>query len=267
VTTSQGTVLCDFLVNSAGLHAPFVASHMDFYPPSAVPRTYYAKGSYFKLQGVAAKDVPFRRLVYPIPQAGGLGVHATLDMEGNVKFGPNVEWVPYRNVDVETASMPTAGDRYLFPPGVPPPSDFQVSLTTPTGQVSADGAEVTEPTVDVFFKEISKYWPGVRRDMLVPDYAGIRPKLCGPTGSAPPSPGAAPSSSIPSPASPFLSPEPANSSGGGAYAMPTSADFAILGRAAHGVPGLVCLFGIESPGLTSSLAIADHVRDMLLGDK
>lgn len=261
MTTSQGTVLCDYLVNSAGLHAPFVASCMDFYPPSAVPRTYYAKGSYFKMQGVAAKDVPFRRLVYPIPQAGGLGVHATLDMEGNVKFGPNVEWMLYLN---------TAGDRYLFPPGVPPPTDFQVSLTTSTGHVGANGAEVTEPTADVFYREISKYWPGVRRDMLVPDYAGIRPKLCGPGRSAALPPGAAPSTAIPSPASPFPSQEPTkshNTSSTGAYVIPASADFAVLGRAAHGVPGLVCLFGIESPGLTSSLAIADHVRDLLLADK
>ena len=116
---------------------------------------------------------------------------------------------------------------------------------------------------------------GVRRDMLVPDYAGIRPKLCGPAGTAAPHstspPGAAQLKSIHSPVSPFSSQEPSSSVGGNngsaSYVMPASADFAILGRAVHGVPGLVCLFGIESPGLTSSLAIADHVRDLLIGDK
>lgn len=272
MTTSQGTVLCDYLVNSAGLHAPFIASNMDCYPPRAVPQTYYAKGNYFKMQGVAARDAPFKRLVYPIPQAGGLGVHATLDMEGNVKFGPNVEWMTYHK---GVGARDAAGDKYLFPPGAPPPTDFQVSLSTLTGQTGADGVPITEPTSEVFYREISKYWPGVRRDMLVPDYAGIRPKLCGPAGTAAPHstspPDAAPLKPIPSPTSPFSSQEPSSSVGGNngsaSYVMPASADFAILGRAAHGVPGLVCLFGIESPGLTSSLAIADHVRDLLIGDK
>ena len=239
VQTTQGTLQCDYLVNSAGIFAPYLASRMDFYPRKAIPKTYYAKGNYFKLQGLPAKDVPFKRLIYPIPQAGGLGVHATLDLEGNVKFGPNVEWIP-----CETDPL-FAGDKYRFPVEHPPPTDFTVSLNTVSTN-ALTGQVTTEATADVFYQEIARYWPGVKRDMLVPDYAGIRPKLCGPRG---------------------ILTNHSDNSNNGAYEMPASADFAILGSTVHGVPGLVHLFGIESPGLTSSLAIADHVCNLLKNDK
>lgn len=238
VHTTQGTVQCDYLVNSAGLFAPYLASCMDFYSHKAIPKTYYAKGNYFKLQELPAKDVPFKRLIYPIPQAGGLGVHATLDLEGNVKFGPNVEWIAYQKDPL------FVGDKYRFPVDHPPPTDFTVSLNT-VGTNALTGETITEATADLFYQEIARYWPGVKRDMLVPDYAGIRPKLCGPSGTLT---------------------APSEKSSSGVYEMPASADFAILGSAAHGVPGLVSLFGIESPGLTSSLAIADYVRDLLQRD-
>lgn len=131
---------------------------------------------------------PFTHLVYPVPEPGGLGVHVTLDMGGRARFGPNVEWL---------ASSDPA----------------QIDYT-----VSPDIAAQFAPV-------IVRYWPGIREDMLTPDYSGVRPKLSGP-GEA-------------------------------------NADFRIDGPAAHGLPGLVNLFGIESPGLTASLAIAEYVLGLL----
>jgi L-2-hydroxyglutarate oxidase LhgO len=131
---------------------------------------------------------PFTHLVYPVPEPGGLGVHVTLDMGGRARFGPNVEWL--------SSNDPAMID-YTVSPGI-----------------AAQFAPV-----------IAHYWPGVREEMLTPDYCGVRPKLSGP-GQA-------------------------------------SADFRIDGPTAHGLQGLVNLFGIESPGLTASLAIAEHVTSLL----
>jgi L-2-hydroxyglutarate oxidase LhgO len=131
---------------------------------------------------------PFNHLVYPVPEPGGLGVHVTLDMGGRARFGPNVEWL---------ASNDPASIDYTVSPGI-----------------AAQFAPV-----------IAHYWQGIRKDMLTPDYSGVRPKLSGPGQAA--------------------------------------ADFRIDGPAAHGLPGLVNLFGIESPGLTASLAIAEHVMGLL----
>jgi L-2-hydroxyglutarate oxidase LhgO len=132
---------------------------------------------------------PFNHLVYPVPEPGGLGVHVTLDMGGRARFGPNVEWL---------ASNDPAQIDYTVSPGI-----------------AARFAPV-----------IAHYWPGIREEMLTPDYSGVRPKLSGPGQAA--------------------------------------ADFRIDGPAAHGLPGLVNLFGIESPGLTASLAIAEHVLELLV---
>jgi L-2-hydroxyglutarate oxidase LhgO len=166
---------CDILVNAVGLHAPDVARSIAGIPSQTIPRAYLCKGSYYGLQGRA----PFSRLIYPVPEPGGLGVHLTLDLGGQARFGPDVEWV----------------DR----------EEYDVDLGRAAG----------------FYAAIRRYWPGLPDSALVPGYAGIRPKISGPT-------------------------EPA-------------ADFAIAGPAVHGVPGLVNLFGIESPGLTASLAIGDAV--------
>jgi L-2-hydroxyglutarate oxidase LhgO len=249
VKTSQGSILCDYLVNAAGMHAPYLASRMPFYPERALPPVYFAKGNYFKLQGVAP---PFKRLIYPIPAAGGLGVHATLDLQGRVKFGPNVEWLRYTSGQSAAgtalsahAACSESGDVYRFPVGAAPPSDFTVSTRC------VDDAGREQDTVDVFCREVRRYWPAVQREMLVPDYAGIRPKLCGPAQAAA-STGSQGQDAAHRPAQ------------GAAYHMPASADFALLGQETHGVPGLVCVFGAESPGLTASLAIARHVRDLLL---
>ncbi|MBS0430080.1 MAG: NAD(P)/FAD-dependent oxidoreductase [Proteobacteria bacterium] len=176
----DGTALrCRTVVNAAGLHAPALASRFEGLDPSHVPQAYWAKGSYFVLGGRA----PFSRLIYPVPEPGGLGVHLTLDLGGQAKFGPDVEWV---------AS----------------PSDLQVDPRRGEG----------------FYAEVRKYWPGLPDHALQPGYAGIRPKISGPGEAA--------------------------------------RDFVIQGPQVHGVPGLINLFGIESPGLTSSLAIGRHVCEL-----
>jgi L-2-hydroxyglutarate oxidase LhgO len=177
----DGTRLrCASVVNAAGLHAPALAARFDGLPARAVPQAYFAKGSYFTLSGRA----PFSRLVYPVPEPGGLGVHLTLDLGGQAKFGPDVQWVDS-------------------------PEDLVVDPAR--GQA--------------FYGEVRKYWPALSDGALVPGYAGIRPKISGPGG-------------------------------------PTR-DFMLQGADEHGVPGLVNLFGIESPGLTSGLAIGARVAEML----
>ena len=170
---------CRILVNAVGLHAPDVARSIAGLPSQTIPRAWLCKGSYYSL-GVRA---PFRRLIYPVPEPGGLGVHLTLDLGGQARFGPDVEWVEREEYDVDLAR--------------------------------ADG----------FYAAIRRYWPGLPDGALQPGYAGIRPKISGPH-------------------------EPA-------------ADFMLAGPQAHGVRGLVNLFGIESPGLTASLAIAEEVVAML----
>ncbi|KQW54484.1 NAD(P)/FAD-dependent oxidoreductase [Variovorax sp. Root411] len=177
----DGTALrCRSVVNAAGLGAPSLARRFEGLPSSAVPKEYFAKGNYFTLSGRA----PFGRLVYPVPEPGGLGVHLTIDLGGQAKFGPDVQWVSS-------------------------PDDL-----------------VVDPTRgDDFYAEVRKYWPALPDGALIPGYAGMRPKISGPG-------------------------EPA-------------ADFMIDGPDSHGVQGLVNLFGIESPGLTSSLAIGRHVARLL----
>ncbi len=175
------SVLARTVINAAGLFASEVADTVQGLAPAFRPRTRYAKGSYFTLSGRA----PFGRLIYPTPIPGGLGVHLTLDLGGQARFGPDVTWVESLDYAVD-----------------------------PEGAAR-------------FYAAIRSYWPGLADGALVPGYAGIRPKLSGPD-------------------------EPA-------------VDFRIEGPDVHGVAGLINLFGIESPGLTSSLAIADVV--MSLPDK
>lgn len=171
------------LVNCGGLQAPALARKIAGLAGKHVPQAYYARGNYFTLAGRS----PFSRLVYPAPEAAGLGVHLTLDLGGQARFGPDVEWI---------AAIGTADDYRVDP---------------------ARG--------DNFYAAIRRYWPGLPDGALQPAYAGIRPKIQAPGEAA--------------------------------------RDFVISGPADHGVPGLVNLFGIESPGLTSSLAIADTVVAML----
>jgi L-2-hydroxyglutarate oxidase LhgO len=169
-----------WVVNAAGLWAPGLAAAMRGLPPRQVPLAFHAKGNYFSLAGRA----PFSRLIYPVPEQAGLGVHLTLDLAGQARFGPDVQWL---------AS------------GSPDAIDYRV-----------------EPSrADAFYAEIRRYWPDLRDASLQPAYSGVRPKLQGPG-------------------------EPAG-------------DFVLQGPAEHGIDGLANLFGIESPGLTASLAIADEV--------
>jgi L-2-hydroxyglutarate oxidase LhgO len=181
VRTQDGTELaCKVLVNATGLNAVGLAQRMQGLRNQALPSAYYAKGNYFTLAGKA----PFSRLIYPVPEAAGLGVHLTLDLGGQAKFGPDVQWVS-------------------------DPQDLQVD----------------PQRGDAFYAEVRRYWPDLQDGALQPGYAGMRPKINGPHEAA--------------------------------------ADFMIQGPADHGVPGLVNLLGIESPGLTSSLAIAEHVAQLL----
>jgi L-2-hydroxyglutarate oxidase LhgO len=181
VTTQDGTELaCRVLVNAAGLHAVDLARRTEGLDHTRLPKAWYAKGNYFTLAGKA----PFSRLIYPVPEKAGLGVHLTLDLGGQAKFGPDVQWVDE-------------------------PTDLQVDPRRG----------------DAFYAEVRKYWPDLADGALQAGYAGMRPKISGPHEA--------------------------------------SADFMIQGPADHGVPGLVNLLGIESPGLTSSLAIADEVRAQL----
>lgn len=173
------TIGCRLLVNAAGHGAASIAATIDAMPADHVPKPYLAKGNYFNCMARA----PFSHLIYPVPVAGGLGVHLTLDMAGQVRFGPDVEWI----------------DRF----------DYSVDPNRS----------------ELFYPAIRKYWPGLPDGSLVPGYAGIRPKIVPPAIAA--------------------------------------QDFVIQGPRDHGIAGLINLFGIESPGLTSSLAIADHVAELL----
>jgi L-2-hydroxyglutarate oxidase LhgO len=182
---TQGEVMCvqaRTTINSAGLSAPEIARSMTGFPQSKVPDGYYAKGNYFTLTTKA----PFSHLLYPIPdESAGLGIHLTLDLNGQARFGPDVEWIDHLDYDVDS-------DR-----------------------------------TRLFYPAIRRYWPGLPEGSLQPGYSGIRPKIQAPGAPA--------------------------------------EDFLILGPKDHGIAGLVHLFGIESPGLTSSLAIGEHVAKILSG--
>jgi len=173
------TLRCHQLINCAGLGATRLAERIAGLPAHSVPKLHLGKGSYFALVGRS----PFSHLIYPVPIPGGLGIHLTLDLAGQARFGPDVEWV----------------DRI----------DYTVDPSR----------------ADLFYQAVRRYWPELPDGALQPDFAGIRPKLHGPTEPAP--------------------------------------DFLIQGPDDHGVPGLVNLFGIESPGLTSALAIGDYVAELL----
>jgi L-2-hydroxyglutarate oxidase LhgO len=169
---------CRLLVNSTGLHAPGLAARFVGMPRDRVPDAYFAKGNYFTLSGRS----PFSRLIYPVPVPGGLGVHLTIDLGGQARFGPDVQWIDTIDYTVDPARA------------------------------------------DSFYAAVRKYWPDLKDDALQPGYSGIRPKIV-PRGA------------------------PAQ-------------DFVVQGPQTHGVPGLINLFGIESPGLTASLALADYVVEV-----
>ena len=167
------------LVNAAGLGAVALARSLEGFDRRLLPKLSYAKGNYFS----AGRRAPFSRLIYPVPEPGGLGVHLTFDLDGIARFGPDVEWTDVLDYRVDPARAAA------------------------------------------FYGAIRRYWPDLPDDSLQPAYSGIRPKLSGP-GEA-------------------------------------NRDFVVQDAATHGIEGLVNLFGIESPGLTSSLAVAEHVARIL----
>ncbi len=173
------TIRAKTLINAAGLSAVKIAQNIEGFPKDKCPEQRYAKGNYFKLTG----KHDFRHLIYPLPQAAGLGIHLTLDLAGQVRFGPDVEWVDKPDYTVNTAR------------------------------------------IDEFYSSIRSYIPTLPDDSLIPDYCGIRPKI-------------------------FF--------GKSAYT-----DFLIQGENDHNIAGLINLFGIESPGLSASLAIGEYVAKMV----
>jgi L-2-hydroxyglutarate oxidase LhgO len=172
------SLACRLLVNAAGLGATSVARSIDGMPVEKIPPAYLAKGNYFSCSARA----PFSHLIYPVPEPGGLGVHLTLDMAGQARFGPDVEWVDHIDYAVDSARA------------------------------------------ERFYPAIRRYWPALPDGALMPSYSGMRPKIVPPAVAV--------------------------------------QDFLIQGPKDHGIDGLINLFGIESPGLTSSLAIADYVGEL-----
>jgi L-2-hydroxyglutarate oxidase LhgO len=172
------------VINATSLHACALARRMQGLDAQHIPREYFAKGNYYSLAGKA----PFSQLIYPAPHDAWLGVHITLDLGGQAKFGPDLEWLSAQT---------------------PEQIDYQV-----------DPARA-----GAFYAAVRQYWPALPDGALQPSYSGVRPKIHGPGMPAP--------------------------------------DFRIDGPERHGIHGLVNLFGIESPGLTSSLAIGDYVRDLV----
>nr|HQU90607.1 FAD-dependent oxidoreductase [Denitromonas sp.] len=169
----------NWVINAAGLDAVALGQHITGPAQATLPQAWFARGVYFTLTGKA----PFSRLIYPLPEPGGLGVHLTLDLGGQAKFGPDVEWIDRPDYHVD----PARAER--------------------------------------FYQAIRSWWPQLEDGRLEPGYAGVRPKIVGP-GTP-------------------------------------DADFRIDGPAQHGVPGLIHLFGIESPGLTASMAIGRHVSQLV----
>jgi len=179
---SQGELIsirCKYLINCAGLHSETVAHTIKGLNKSHIPKLHWCRGHYFSYQG----ESPFKQLIYPIPRDNGLGIHASLDMGGQLKFGPDTQYIDKINYDF--------------------PSKLK----------------------EKFIKQVSQYFPNIDASKLQPAYAGIRPKLQGEND--------------------------------------TFKDFVIQTSEVHHLKGLINLFGIDSPGLTSSLAIADYIFDKL----
>ncbi|MCC3304670.1 NAD(P)/FAD-dependent oxidoreductase [Sneathiella sp. HT1-7] len=179
VTADGTTVQCRNLINSAGLSAQEIAASISGLAPAHIPTRYLTKGSYFTMTARA----PFSHLIYPVPNTASLGIHVTLDLAGQIRFGPDQEWIDQ--------------------------IDYEV-----------DPARCTD-----FYEAIRRYFPALPDDSLIPAYSGIRPKVQTPDGAA--------------------------------------ADFVLSGEQNHNIPGLVNLFGMESPGLTASLRIGEAVMEML----
>ncbi len=198
LTVDGEEIVCDNVIVCAGLHSHTIASSIlsqakEQENEARIPRQYYAKGNYFTLHN---QKQPFSRLVYPLPDPrGGLGVHATIDLSGSTKFGPDVEWID------DTVTNP-----------------YDIDMNVDPNRAKS------------FYDAIRKYWPDLKDDNLLADYSGIRPKLWHPSRTN---------------TETYLK------------------DFFIATPSHHGVPGLHVLSGIESPGLTSNLAIGNHMAEII----
>ena len=180
IETGRGeTLRCRQVVNAAGLDATALAARIDAMDAGLIPRMHLAAGHYYSLRGRA----PFRKLIYPLPEPSGLGVHLGFDLAGRARFGPDVRWIDAVDYRFDDAQR------------------------------------------DAFYEGVRRWWPRLPDDALAPDFVGVRAKLSG-HGEA-------------------------------------AADFMIQDEATHRVPGLINLFGIDSPGLTSSLAIGEEVQRRL----
>lgn len=185
VCCNDSWITCRRVVNAAGLQADRVAR---FFHDDLPFCHYFAKGHYFSYSGR-----PFSHLIYPVPEPGGLGIHATLSSSGTL-FGPDVRWLDPEAVDLDYAPDPSRHAQFV--------------------------------------QAIRSYYPDLEPERLHADYTGIRPKLWHPQVQS-------------------------------THNRPELLDFCLWGPSQHGVPGLVHLLGMESPGLTSSLAIAEYVADQL----
>ncbi len=185
-SSEEDELTFDQIVNCASLHATQVAAsfEVDSGANYSIPKSYYAKGDYCTL---SAGRNPFSRLIYPVPKDAWLGVHLTLDLSGQARFGPDLEWIE--------------------------------------GDVDSLDYRPSQGCSERFEKAVREYWPGLPSGSLAPSYSGIRPRIHGPGETAP--------------------------------------DFLLQGPETHKVPGLVNCFGVESPGLTSSMALADEVTRLL----
>jgi L-2-hydroxyglutarate oxidase LhgO len=215
--TSLGSITSKALINASGLYAIQNAAKIKDYPLLLLPKCYYAKGRYLK---IAQQRKPFQHLIYPLPTSAGLGIHATINLEGYIRFGPDVQWI--KNTGEAISKIPSVITEILL-------SEYEHSIPhlnhyQPNYQIDLENDPTLIPS---FLQDIIRYWPNVQQVDLLPDYAGIRPKIVGP-GQA-------------------------------------GADFLILTEQdhQHHFPNLIQLFGIESPGWTSCLAIADHVAKMI----
>jgi L-2-hydroxyglutarate oxidase LhgO len=172
------------VVLAAGLAGPALAAKVRGIRTERLPTAYFSKGNYFAL----SRRVPFSHLIYPVPEPGGLGIHLTLDLAGQARFGPDVEWLSEQDHE-------------------------------------ALNYDVEASRADRFYASIRRYWPALADGELQPSYSGIRPKIAAP-------------------------------------GQP-DADFVVQDQSDHGVDGLIALFGIESPGLTASLALAQHALRLI----
>jgi len=170
-------IICDYLINAAGIFASDIANSIDGLDKKYVPVTYLAKGNYFSLN----RKLPINHLIYPVPENISLGIHLTLEIDYSIKFGPDAEWVD-------------------------DPYDYSVN----------------EGLKTKFYNSIKKYLPDIKENMLFPSYAGLRPMT--------------------------------------SKEDKTKRDFTISTSDDHKIKNLINLYGIESPGLTSSLAIAQYVE-------